>query len=364
MGRFLDTPDYEHGKPSATGVLLVNLGTPDAPTPRALRRYLGEFLWDPRVVEIPRPLWWLILHGVVLRFRPRASARAYATVWTGEGSPLLFHSRALARSVERQLASAYRHPPKVALAMRYGRPSVPAVLEDMHRTGVGRLLVLPLYPQYAAATTGSAFDAVTGVLSRWRRVPELRFINHYHDDPGYIAALAARVREYWRQHGRGDKLVMSFHGLPKRSLMLGDPYHCQSHKTARLLAGALELAPDQWMVTFQSRFGRQEWLKPYTDETMRALPGQGVKRVDVVCPGFAADCLETLEEIAGQNREFFLEAGGERFEYIPALNAEAEHVQALTALIRRELHGWELEEADFEEAAAGAELARAMGATR
>lgn len=361
MSRFYDTPDFEHGTAPRTGILLINLGTPDAPTPGALRRYLGQFLRDPRVVELPRPLWWPILHGVILRLRPRRSARAYAKVWTDQGSPLLVYSRALADAVDKRLASQLDAPPVVRLAMRYGRPSVTSELEAMHRRGVRRLLVVPLYPQYSASTTASGFDAVADTLKRWRWVPQLRLLTHYHDFPPYIQALASSIQRHWQDNGRGQKLLFSFHGLPRRYLLKGDPYHCQCHKTARLTAEALKLQPDDWQVTFQSRFGREEWLRPYTDEVISALPGEGVKSVDVVCPGFAADCLETLEEIDMQNREFFMQAGGERFQYIPALNDADEHVEALCELIKPELRGWEpVPQSELNQSA---ERARKLGAS-
>lgn len=362
MSRYYNTPDFAHGTAPVTGILLINLGTPEAPTPAAVRRYLGEFLWDPRVVEFPRPLWWLILHGIILRIRPGRSAAAYAKVWTEQGSPLLVYCRALINAIRQALAADMDEVPQVLLGMRYGLPSIRGALETMRRRGVQRLLVVPLYPQYSASTTASGFDAVVDTLKRWRWVPELRMINHYHDFPPYIRALASSIQRHWDEHGRGRKLLFSFHGVPKRYLINGDPYHCQCHKTARLVAEALDLGPDDWLVTFQSRFGREEWLKPYTDETVRALPGEGVKSIDVVCPGFSADCLETLEEIDMQNREFFLEAGGERFQYIPALNDAAEHVSALCELIKPELRGWDpVPQSELNESA---ERARYLGAPR
>jgi ferrochelatase len=368
--RYIGDSDYAHGSPEGLGVLLTNLGTPDAPTRAALRRYLKEFLWDPRVVEVPRPIWWLILNGIILNIRPARSAEAYATVWTDEGSPLLAIARRQTEAFRKALESRASGPVQVALAMRYGNPSIESGLEELRRGGARRILILPLYPQYSGATTGSTFDAVADVLKRWRWVPELRFVNHYHDDPGYIAAMAERIRTHWAQHGRGERLLFSFHGVPKRYLLAGDPYHCQCHKTARLIAESLQLPDSAWELAFQSRFGREEWLRPYTDERVKALGAEGRKRIDVCCPGFSADCLETLEEIAVQNHEFFVEAGGEHLEYIPALNDQPAHIQALADLAVRHMAGWpELsthwdQEAVNQARSRSRERALAMGAPR
>ncbi len=340
MPRYINEENYQHGTPDALGVLLVNLGTPEAPTPAAVRRYLAEFLWDPRVIEMPRVLWWLILHGVILRVRPKRSAHAYAKVWTDDGSPLMFWSERQRKGLARMLEAAVPAPVHVALGMRYGRPSIASALEELRSANVRRLLVLPLYPQYSATTTGSVFDALADTLKRRRWLPELRFVVSYHDESGYINALAASVREFWAGKGRGDHLLMSFHGLPQRYLRAGDPYHCQCQKTARLLADALFLKPGEWSISFQSRVGREEWLRPYTDERLVKLASTDVRRVDVVCPGFAADCLETLEEIAMQNAELFVESGGQSLEYIPALNARRDHLSFLTQLVLRHLQGW------------------------
>lgn len=338
--KYLGNPDYRHGAVPATGILISNLGTPDAPTRRALRRYLAEFLADPRIVEAPRWLWRLALHGVILRVRPGRSAHAYSKVWTANGSPLLHYSRQQLDALRRRL-SATNGELHIVLGMRYGNPSIASALESLRRLNIERLLVLPLYPQYSATTTASTFDAVSETLRQWRRVPALRFIDNYHDFPPYIEAMAGHIRGFWGSQGRAEKLLFSFHGLPRRYLLKGDPYHCQCHKTARLLAESLGLDAAQWQVSFQSRFGREEWLNPYTDQVLKALPSQGIRRVDVFCPGFSADCLETLEEVEMQNREFFLEAGGEAFNYIPALNAEDAHIQALARLIEHNLQGWE-----------------------
>ncbi len=340
MADYLGSKGYEHGTPERLGVLLANLGTPDAPETAPLRRYLAEFLWDPRVIEVPRPLWWLILNGVILRTRPRQSAEAYRKVWTPEGSPLLTISRQQEAGFAAKLAQTLPGPAKVVLGMRYGKPSIFEALEQLRAANCRRLLVLPLYPQYSASTTASTFDAVSAALTRWRWVPEFRFVNHYHDEPGYIAALAASLREHWEAHGRSEHLVMSFHGVPKRYLLAGDPYHCHCHKTGRLLAGELGLADEDWSLSFQSRVGREEWLRPYTDEHIKALGAAGTRTLDVICPGFSADCLETLEEIAQQNAEFFTEAGGERLTYVPALNDRDDHLAFLAELASRHLQGW------------------------
>lgn len=359
---FAPAPSYRHGSAERTAVLLVNLGTPDAPTAAALRRYLGEFLWDPRVVEIPRPLWWLILHGVILRTRPAASAAKYASIWTPQGSPLLHWSQQQAQGLQAALA-ARGHDVLVRHAMRYGAPALPRVLDELQAAGASRVLVLPLYPQYAAATTASAVDAVATWTRRQRRLPELRTVNHYHDDPGYIAALAASVREHWAANGRGQKLVMSFHGVPARSLALGDPYHCECHKTARLLAEALGLRPEDYLVTFQSRLGRAKWLEPYTEPTVQRLAREGVSHIDAVCPGFAADNLETLEEVAMEVRTAFEQAGGQRFGFIPCLNARPDWIAALADLAERHLQGWPTAgPADAAAAQAQRQRALAMGA--
>ncbi len=349
--KYLSESDYVHGQAAVTGVLLANLGTPDAPDRASVRRYLKEFLWDPRVVEMPRPLWWLILNGVILNTRPQRSAHAYASVWSEQGSPLL----AISRAQHRRLAEALGPETRVELAMRYGDPSIASGLEALRRAGARRILVLPLYPQYSATTTASVFDAVTAELRRWRWIPELRFINQYHDDPGYIQALADSVRAFQELHGRPDRLMMSFHGLPQAYFDAGDPYYCHCQKTARLLAESLELSANDYGVTFQSRLGRQPWLKPYTDETLKSLPAQGIHQVQVICPGFSADCLETLEEIAVENRGHFLAAGGESYQYIPCLNDGAAHIAFLHGLIERHLQGWETATSD-----GPATLARAL----
>ena len=334
MKPYLDAPTSVPG-PGRTALLLVNLGTPDAPTSGAVRRYLAQFLHDHRVVELTRWLWCPLLHFVILPLRSPKVARKYATVWMEGGSPLLVYGQRLARQMQHALPDV-----QVRLAMRYGNPSIPDVLRQLQAEGMQRLLVLPLYPQYSASTTAAVYDAVNQELATWRRTPELRLIADYHVDPGWLDALEARVRAHWDLHGRADRLLMSFHGLPKRFETAGDPYPRQCEAGARALAARLELADQDWLLTYQSRFGREEWLQPYTDKTLERLAGEGVKTVDVVCPGFASDCLETLEEIAVENDEVFRHAGGEALRYISALNDEPGHVAALSALARRHLQGW------------------------
>ncbi|WP_266157441.1 ferrochelatase [Dyella silvatica] len=326
------------------GILLVNLGTPDAPTAKAVRPYLAQFLGDPRVIEYPRRwqrwLWKLVLHGVILRLRPARSAHAYGAIWTKQGSPLRTGSEALARAVQNVVNERAPGPVQVALAMRYGEPSVKRQIKQLQDDGVRRLLVLPLYPQYSATSTGSVIDAVADAFKALRWPPELRIVNDYHDDPGHIDALARSIETYWATHGRGDRLLLSFHGIPERYVRAGDPYFDQCQATASLLRERLQLDPSQLLVSFQSRVGRERWLHPYTDATVRELAAAGVKKLDVACPGFAVDCLETLEEIAMQNRDFFLAAGGETLRYIPALNDSPEQLESLTALILQHAQGW------------------------
>jgi len=340
MTAFLPEPPFRHDQPARIGILLINLGTPTAPTAPALRTYLKEFLSDRRVVEIPRILWWPILNGIILNTRPAKSAHKYASIWQAGGSPLKVHTEQLTKMLATELAGRSLVPVVVEYAMRYGQPSVESVLRSMKEQGCDRLLVLPLYPQYAASSTATALDAVWRSLLKTRNMPEIRTVRHYHDDPGYIAALKQSVEGHWAEHGRPDVLLMSFHGVPKRSLDLGDPYHCECLKTGRLLAEALGLEPEQYRVAFQSRFGKAEWLKPYTAATLEDLGRNKIGRVDAICPGFAADCLETLEEIAMEGKATFLNAGGGEFRYIPALNTRPTWVSALTDLTLTQLSGW------------------------
>ncbi len=356
MTDYIGTPDYAHGTPSQIGVLLVNLGTPDEPTTSAVRRYLAEFLWDPRVIEMPRPLWWLILHGIILRTRPKRSAHAYQKIWTPAGSPLLLESRALANGLARRLQSRHGDRIRVELAMTYGKPSIKDALERLRQENVQRLLVLPMYPQYSATTTGSIFERVTAELARWRWIPELRMVNQYWEEDAYIDALASSVTTHWQSHGR-KHLLFSFHSIPKRYFTAGDPYHCFCHATARRVAAKLGLAEGDWSIGFQSRFGREEWLKPYVDVLLHDYSHAGPKRVTVICPGFATDCLETLEEINMQNREMFLSHGGEAFDYVPCLNSGDAHVGVYERVVTNHAQGW-LELAGRDDAAMLAESRR------
>ncbi len=340
MARYLPEPDFAHGAPLKTGIVVVNLGTPDAPEKSALRRYLHQFLSDPRVVEIPRPLWWLILNGIILNTRPARSAQKYATIWTPEGSPLrvntVLQSEGLAKRLQQHLPS----PLVVTYAMRYGQPSIAEAVATLKAQHCDRILMLPLYPQYAASTTASSMDALFEALKAYRNVPGVRVVRHYHDHPAYIHALKSRVETYWAQHGRPDKLVMSFHGVPRYTLDKGDPYHCECHKTGRLLGEALGLQPEQYVVSFQSLFGRAEWIKPYTEPLVRQLAQQGLNTLHVVCPGFPADCLETLEEIGMEVKATFLSNGGREYHYIPALNDDPVWLDALTEIALDHLGGW------------------------
>jgi ferrochelatase len=320
------------------GVLLSNLGTPDLPTVPAVRRYLREFLSDPRVVALPRWLWWPLLNGLVLPLRPRRSARLYQSVWTAEGSPLLVIARRQLQALQAHFAADKRLV--FALGMRYGTPSIASALEELRAAGATRLLMVPLYPQYSSAATASTFDAVAQALAGWIRVPDLRLVADYHAEPWYIRALADSIRAAWQEQPAGERLLFSFHGMPRRSQQAGDPYHDQCQRTARLVAAELGLPADRWLVAFQSRFGYAEWLQPYTDQTLRAWGGSHIGSVDVVCPGFSADCLETLEEIAVMNRDLYVEASGGRFRYIPALNDRPAHIAGIAALIERQIQGW------------------------
>ena len=370
MPPFESSPEYEHGLPESLGILLVNTGTPDAPTPDAVRRYLKQFLADPRVVELPRWIWWFVLHAYILRVRPDQSAVAYRKIWTDQGSPLLLHSMDVTGSVQEKLSARLSGATHVKLAMSYGNPSIESALESMYRQYVRRLLVLPLYPQYSGTTTASVFDRVTTALYRRRWVPELHFINHYHDSAGYISAIVASIRDFWDLHGRGERLLFSFHGLPRRLLDKGDPYHCECQKTARLVAESLELDADSWQISFQSRIGRAEWLRPYTDETIRTWGAEKLDKIDVLCPGFAVDCLETLEEIAIRYAGDFTATGGGELRYIPALNARDDHISFLCRLIERNVAGWPEASPDWSLSEAAREMdkslhrAREIGAER
>ena len=340
--KYIGQADFSHQQQPKIGVIVTNLGTPEAPTSSALRSYLAEFLSDPRVVEFPRLLWKCILHGIILRIRPRRSAAAYKTVWTDQGSPLMIHTQNQASALQKSLGTLYGDHLFVDFAMRYGSPSMAERIEQFQKQGITRLLVLPLYPQYSGATTGSTFDALAHDFTQRRWLPDLRFISHYHDYPAYIDAIANSITHYREQHGSADRLLFSYHGVPMRYLKNGDPYHCECYKTSRLVAEKLGLSKDDYMTTFQSRFGREEWLKPYTDETLKTLAKNGTKSVQIICPGFSSDCLETIEEIDEENREYFMEEGGENYAYIPALNDSPEHISLLTQLIQENLQGWPL----------------------
>ncbi|MFI3156281.1 MAG: ferrochelatase [Methylococcaceae bacterium] len=317
-----------------TGVLLANLGSPTAPTTAAVRRFLREFLWDPRVVNLPRPLWWVILHLFVLPFRPRKSVLAYRNIWHEKGSPLIFLTLQLTERVADKLNAkgvTTRH------VMRYGEPSIAKQLRAFKKAGIDNLIVLPLYPQYSSTTTASIYDDVIKELNQWRHLPNIQFISDYHQHNHYIAAVAESIEQSWHEHGKNELLLMSFHGLPEQLTEWGDPYFYQCHKTAALIAEKLGIDEKQWMIVFQSRFGKAQWLKPYCVDTLKNLPVRGIKKIDIVCPGFAVDCLETLEEIAMENKAVFMEAGGEEYRYITALNDSNIHVDAIVNLLEQKL---------------------------
>ena len=339
MSHYLGNSHYQHEQQGTTGILLINLGTPDNPKPAAIRRYLAEFLSDPRVIEYPRWLWKLILHGIILRIRPGKVSHAYQSIWTENGSPLMHFTQQQTELVKQSLASQVKGKLEVTFGMRYGNPSIAHALRKLHDANIERLIILPLYPQYSATTSASSFDAVAKELSSWRRVPSLRMIMQYYDHPGYIRSLANSITHFRQIKGSADTLLFSFHGLPKRYLLAGDPYFCQCHKTARLVADQLGLAEQQWKISFQSRVGREEWLKPYTDKILVELAKQS-RSVQIICPGFSSDCLETLEEINMQNRELFINNGGTDYDYIPALNDSQNHIDFLSQLLRDEASEW------------------------
>jgi len=336
---FSGQSSYNHdGVSPKTGVLLTNLGTPDAPTAKALRVYLKEFLSDPRVVEIPRLVWWLILHAFILTFRPAKSAKLYASIWTKEGSPLWVISQRQAKKLQQKLNDLYGSETiPVVMGMRYGNPSIASAIDQLTQLNVRNLIVLPLYPQYSGATGGSTFDCVAQHLKSMRWVPELKLINGYHNHPQYLKALANSIEQHIQQHGSPDRLIVSYHGTPQRYLEQGDPYSCFCQQTTRLLSERLDYPSENIITTFQSRFGKATWLQPYTDMTLALLPAQDVKHVAVICPGFSADCLETLEEIESENREAFINAGGETFHYIPCLNDDQEHIDMMLQLVEQQL---------------------------
>ena len=343
---------YDHRQKPVVGILLMNLGTPEAPTAKALRPYLRQFLSDPRVIELPRLLWWCILNFAVLPFRPKRSAKLYQNIWTAEGSPLLVNTRKQTEALRTVLARKLNQPVAIEYGMRYGSPSIAGALRKLAEQGVDRLLLVPLYPQYSATTTASTFDAVFQEFTKWRLVPQLRFIRSYHDNPAFIEALARSVEERWNKDGRGEKLLISFHGIPEKYLLNGDPYFCHCHKTGRLLAERLRLKKEEYAIAFQSLFGQDEWLRPYTNETIEGFAKGGIKSLDVICPGFSSDCLETIDEIDRDYREVYEEHGGKDFRYIPALNDRPDFIEMLSELCRENMFGW----LDKEEAAADSSL--------
>lgn len=330
--RYLGRNKSIHKQSKKTGVLLTNLGTPDEPTPSALRRYLREFLSDPRVVEIPRLVWLIILHGIILRVRPKKSAKLYQSIWTSDGSPLLVISKKLTAKVA-GIIGKDQDDVVVDLAMRYGKPSIGNALNKFQEQGVTNIIVMPLYPQYAGPTTGSTFDAVVDELKKWRWIPSLNFISGYYDHPLYIQALANSVNEHFEKNGKPEKLVLSYHGMPKYFLESGDPYYCFCHKTTQLLVEKLGLSSDEFVMTFQSRFGKAEWLQPYTDVTLESLAKEGCKDVAIISPAFSVDCLETLEELVHENKDVFMDAGGEKYHYIEALNDREDHCALITKIL-------------------------------
>lgn len=361
----LPEPAYQHGSIDKTGVLLVNLGTPDAPDAKSLRIYLKQFLSEPRIIEFPRWLWWFILHGIILTIRPAKSAKKYAQIWLPEGSPLKIHTERQTEQVAALLKEQLSTSLVVEYAMIIGTPSIAEQLQRLKAQGCSRILVLSLFPQYAASSSGCVLEGVFTELSKMRNIPDIRTVKHYHDHSDYIAALAQNIRDYWGKHGKPNKLIISFHGVPRKTLEKGDPYYCECQKTGRLLAAALALTDDQYQICFQSRFGFSKWLSPYTAEVIKELGQQKTKRIDVVCPGFVADCLETLEEIAIEGKEIFIEAGGEEFHYIPSLNEHPEWIKALGNIIQTHLSGWvEQPAASEEESAQSRARALALGAEK
>tara|TARA_B100000530_G_scaffold217963_1_gene139945 strand:- start:648 stop:1673 length:1026 start_codon:yes stop_codon:yes gene_type:complete len=341
MVKYIGEKDYEHGSKEKIGVLITNLGTPDAPNKKELKVYLNQFLSDPRVIELPKILWQIILKLVILQIRPSKSAEAYKQIWTDKGSPLLDIANRQLNKIQSSFSSKNENI-VFEVGMRYGNPSIPDALLKLQKKQVRRLLVLPMYPQYCAATTGSTFDEVTNVLQKWRWIPEMRFINQYFEEKNYIEALSNSIKSFWKKTSKPQKIIFSYHGIPKRYLTNGDPYHCFCLKTTRLVKEYMGLSDDEIMTTFQSRFGREEWLKPYTSETLKELPKQGIKNIHIISPGFSSDCLETLEELEEENKEYFMESGGENYHYIPCLNDHDDHIDVFVNLIKKHTQGWPL----------------------
>ena len=341
MPKLISEKDFSHGTPNSVGILLVNLGTPDNTKTSSVRRYLRQFLSDPRVIEVPKVIWWFVLNLFILPFRPSKSAEAYKEIWTKEGSPLLLYSEEITKKIQKSFnGRELKNDFHVELAMSYGKPSIENSLDKLRKKNVRRILLLPMYPQYSSTTTGSVFENVTKVLSKQRWIPEFRHINQYHDNKAYIETISESIKEFWKSNGTPDRLLFSFHGLPKKMLLEGDPYHCQCYKTARLVSEKLELSEDDWFVSFQSRLGPTKWLEPYTDETLKSWGEKKSGVVDVICPGFSVDCLETLEEIAMENAEYYEEAGGKKLRYIPALNSQQKHISFLINLIEKNISDW------------------------
>ena len=341
MVKYIGEKNYEHGSKEKIGVLITNLGTPDAPNKKELKVYLNQFLSDPRVIELPKILWQILLKLVILQIRPSKSAEAYKQIWTDKGSPLLDIANRQLNKIQSSFSSKNENI-VFEVGMRYGNPSIPDALLKLQKKQVRRLLVLPMYPQYCAATTGSTFDEVTNVLQKWRWIPEMRFINQYFEEKNYIEALSNSIKSFWKKTSKPQKIIFSYHGIPKRYLTNGDPYHCFCLKTTRLVKEYMGLSDDEIMTTFQSRFGREEWLKPYTSETLKELPKQGIKNIHIISPGFSSDCLETLEELEEENKEYFMESGGENYHYIPCLNDHDDHIDVFVNLIKKHTQGWPL----------------------
>ena len=341
MVKYIGEKNYEHGSKEKIGVLITNLGTPDAPNKEELKVYLNQFLSDPRVIELPKILWQILLKLVILQIRPSKSAEAYKQIWTDKGSPLLDIANRQLNKIQTSFSSKNENI-VFEVGMRYGNPSIPDALSKLQKKQIRRLLVLPMYPQYCAATTGSTFDEVTNVLQKWRWIPEMRFINQYFEEKNYIEALSNSIKSFWKKNKKPQKIIFSYHGIPKRYLTNGDPYHCFCLKTTRLVKEHLGLLDDEIMTTFQSRFGKEEWLKPYTSETLKELPKQGIKNIHIISPGFSSDCLETLEELEEENKEYFMESGGENYHYIPCLNDHDDHIDLFVNLIKKHIQGWPL----------------------
>jgi protoporphyrin/coproporphyrin ferrochelatase len=346
---FLGSKNFSHNYSPATGVLLLNLGTPDAPTTKGLRVYLREFLSDVRIIELPKILWQLLLQTIILLTRPRRVAKLYKSIWMEGGSPLLVYTKSVTEKLEKSLRLSVGNEVHVAYGMRYGNPSVKAALRELKDKGCVRIIFIPLFGQYSSTTVGSGFDAFAKELMTWRWVPDIRTIHYFHDNENYIKALAKNVRNHWDKNGKAEKLLMSFHGVPLRYILAGDPYSCHCRKTGRLLAEELDLKENEYFIAFQSQFGKEEWIKPATDATLIAWAEAGMKSVDVMCPGFLVDCLETIEEMGEENRENFIDHGGEIYHYIPSLNDTPEFVNLLESLCMEHGVGWLIPKEDWNE---------------